>query len=360
MNYREFLNKIGSDVYSAAAEELYNKAMANGELLIPLKLERVAELFEEISDVVFSAAEQISQNDIWLRYSNFLRLCYFSLNSGEIPLLSPTEDNIPRNFSPVFALMWYVDDAISQMNERGILPEQQAIVNGEYKKLLLTHKKQFGYYAIRPAHFWWAKHFLHPDIFTLGSLQFEITKMYKGEAVFKNITNGKVVALYETEETNYEYIGFSLSRGGEQKERQILLKRDFIPLVLPGDDILSVHIPTKTSLEPAACQKAFALAQDFFARYYPEKNIKAFYCRSWLMDPELSKILNPDSNIVYFQKLFSRYPFVSTGKEIFSFVHPQPFEKYEDLPENTTLMRGLKACYLNEKPIYVYAGVYIP
>jgi hypothetical protein len=48
----------------------------------------------------------------------------------------------------------------------------------------------------------------------------------------------------------------------------------------------------------------------------------------------------------------------STGKEVFNFVHPEPFDSYEELPETTSLERMLKNRYLANDPIYVHAGLW--
>ena len=120
MNYREFLERLGSDRYSPEADEIYQKALADGELSAPLARHRIPELFGELACDVFAAAQFIEADEVWLAYTNLLRLCYLVLDSSKYPLLPPEEGNIPRNFAPVLSFVSHVDEAIRMMNERGI------------------------------------------------------------------------------------------------------------------------------------------------------------------------------------------------------------------------------------------------
>ena len=75
--------------------------------------------------------------------------------------------------------------------------------------------------------------------------------------------------------------------------------------VKPGDNVIEIHIPAGTSFDPAECERSIALAKEFFAKYYPDYKYECFTCHSWLLDPELKKLLKPGSNILNFQEMFS-------------------------------------------------------
>ncbi|MFA7636578.1 MAG: hypothetical protein WCX81_02300, partial [Monoglobales bacterium] len=51
-------------------------------------------------------------------------------------------------------------------------------------------------------------------------------------------------------------------------------------------------------------KESFKTAPEFFLKYYPKFEFKAFICSSWLLDTGLKNILGPDSNILRFQKNF--------------------------------------------------------
>ena len=71
-----------------------------------------------------------------------------------------------------------------------------------------------------------------------------------------------------------------------------------------GDKVLHVHINSNGKLLDEDVKKSFAAAPEFFAKYFPEHNFKAFVCSSWLLDTGLKNVMKPESNILQFQKNF--------------------------------------------------------
>jgi predicted TIM-barrel fold metal-dependent hydrolase len=75
--------------------------------------------------------------------------------------------------------------------------------------------------------------------------------------------------------------------------------------VKAGDKVMEVHIPANAgSFAPEECRRSFALAKEFFKKYYPEYDYKCFTCYSWLLDGELKHFLNENSNIIHFGNMF--------------------------------------------------------
>ena len=71
----------------------------------------------------------------------------------------------------------------------------------------------------------------------------------------------------------------------------------------------------------------------------------------------LADILGPESKIVQYGNRFVRYPVMSAGREVFSFVFPPNITDLNELPENTRLERGLKKLYLSGGYIHAFYGV---
>ena len=67
---------------------------------------------------------------------------------------------------------------------------------------------------------------------------------------------------------------------------------------------MSVHVPELGKLLPELVDDAFARAEEFFARYYPEWQYPAYVCSSWLLDKDLAQLLPQESNIMRFQSRF--------------------------------------------------------
>lgn len=79
------------------------------------------------------------------------------------------------------------------------------------------------------------------------------------------------------------------------------------PPVDTGAWALDVHIPATGPLTPNAVAASFNEAAAFFARWFPEQPVRFAICGSWLLDPALGEHLADGSNIVRFQRMFTRY-----------------------------------------------------
>ena len=75
--------------------------------------------------------------------------------------------------------------------------------------------------------------------------------------------------------------------------------------LMSGDNTVEVHIPEKVDLSPEAVKRSFKLADDFYAKYFPEYKYSHYTCFSWLLDEGLSNFLGSESNIVQFRKMFT-------------------------------------------------------
>ena len=71
-----------------------------------------------------------------------------------------------------------------------------------------------------------------------------------------------------------------------------------------GEKYLGVHIPAGGPMDIDQCQKSFAMAREFFARYYPDMEYRWFSCFSWLLDDTLQQFLPASSNILQFAGMF--------------------------------------------------------
>jgi hypothetical protein len=111
-----------------------------------------------------------------------------------------------------------------------------------------------------------------------------------------------------------------------------------------GDPALGVHIPESGPLSPEACDNSFARARPFFAGHFPETPTSLGICTSWLLDPQLAEYLEPDSNVIRFQR---RFELIGDGPdgdaEILRFVFHRIGPNIDDLPQRTTLERAIVA-----------------
>ncbi len=115
-------------------------------------------------------------------------------------------------------------------------------------------------------------------------------------------------------------------------------------LVLDKNDILlALHVPSGAGYNPERLKNSMELALEFYKRYFPELPIKGFWSESWLYDPRLSLILDSESNIVKVQRQFYLYP-INEGDgmlryEVFGDRKAEP----EKLELKTTLQKAAVA-----------------
>lgn len=352
MKYLDFCKALGLE-----PEEEVQKVYEEAELLQPLDTRWIRPLMPQTGARLLRLAEEISADPLKLRYVNLLKECYWTVPEKQIPLLPQGPGKEFENLAPMLVLLSFVDGAEAEMERRGIPEEYRTWSREGYEKTLLTREKILGYPVLTPTYFFWRRRYLIPNLYLIGSLEFELTTLRGETTVYQEKATGKLAGFREDNETEEAYRCTRLLRGGQEGETVILSKEAYSRYLSPGEEVLSVHIPNGTRIDPEAVKNAFAEAREFVARYYPERKPKCFYCGSWLMDPALAEVLKPASNIVTFQRLFSRWCVKSSGREVFSFVHPKPFERYEELPENTSLERMLKQRYLADDPVYVHAGL---
>ena len=109
-----------------------------------------------------------------------------------------------------------------------------------------------------------------------------------------------------------------------------------------GDPALGVHIPEGGPLTPESCDDSLARASSFFARHFPETPTRRAICNSWLLDPQLADYLEPESNIMRFQRRFTLAGKGHDGDaDILRFVFHRIAPKIDDLPQRTTLERAI-------------------
>lgn len=129
---------------------------------------------------------------------------------------------------------------------------------------------------------------------------------------------------------------------------------------LRGDGGISVHIPTATDLSPRVVDDSLTRAADFIRRFFPDYREADFTCRSWLLSPALTELLDRQSRILSFLR---RFEIRETDEENADYVawlfQSLPGTPLEELPERTSLQRKAKQYLLNGGKIGSAYGVLI-
>ncbi|RFU83686.1 hypothetical protein DY218_26480 [Streptomyces triticagri] len=118
----------------------------------------------------------------------------------------------------------------------------------------------------------------------------------------------------------------------------------------PGETVLDVHIPEDGPLTPGACDASLRSARAFHDRHFAAAPTARFAtCSSWLLDDQIAAYLPPYSNIVRFQRRFTRYadgpgaerPVADDDILQFVFHTPPGTTDLGRLPRHTTLQRAV-------------------
>jgi hypothetical protein len=124
---------------------------------------------------------------------------------------------------------------------------------------------------------------------------------------------------------------------------QFQLHRTEIPGVgvEAGDWVLGIHIPETGPLTPEAVDDSLRQAKAFFARYFPDKPVRAGTCVSWLLDPYLLDHLPPESNTARFGRRFALSGELTDqqGDAVYFVFRTRDLEHLDELPRDTALQR---------------------
>ena len=118
------------------------------------------------------------------------------------------------------------------------------------------------------------------------------------------------------------------------------------------DNKVSIHIPSDSLLTEEEIESSIRKFYQFLDEFYPEKKDCEVFCNSWILSPELSKYLNPNSKILLFQTYFKIVSFDPNPTDIFEWVFKCNNNcDINSLKEETSLQRNLKKALLAGKKI---------
>ncbi|MBF9016771.1 MULTISPECIES: acyltransferase domain-containing protein [unclassified Oceanispirochaeta] len=106
-------------------------------------------------------------------------------------------------------------------------------------------------------------------------------------------------------------------------------------------DCLHIHIPEGEKLSPEKCIESLNRARGFFRSYW-NTDYPIGSCHSWLLHENINLILDKESNIVQFSKLFRIIENDNNNKQALERVFGEGLKISSDLPENTSLQRKMK------------------
>lgn len=132
-----------------------------------------------------------------------------------------------------------------------------------------------------------------------------------------------------------------------------------VGLAPEGKMVIDTHIPRGGKLTQEECLKSFAMAEEFFDKYFPGHDAKYFYCHSWLLSKDLEAVCGEGSNVLNFSHMWNYHacePDYSAQavRHVFGINYVR--DDIDQFPENTSLQRKVKAYLLDGNDINIGSG----
>ncbi len=218
----------------------------------------------------------------------------------------------------------------------------------------------------------WFSEFLRAEIFRLGRLQFQPGPFDYDLRAFRHASSGAVLALSEAgvryrpdgqlarrgdsdgvwaatlDISEAGVVGYPILPTGRVIAQQVTLPAgEWRQVLAPGDIALHIHIPGGfpggEPMDYDRCGDSLRRAMEFFPRYYPERDYRAFACGSWVLDTWLAGVLPPTSNMRRFQEETYLFPSWANPRELIENVFGVLPDDLAQAPRNTALQRALLA-----------------
>lgn len=109
-----------------------------------------------------------------------------------------------------------------------------------------------------------------------------------------------------------------------------------------GEGKIDLHIPSDADFSPSSVQRSLAACRAFCRRFFPAYNNAPMGTRSWLLSPTITPFLKEGSNILAFQRLFEVKELFPDDPFIGHLFGTDEKTPVEELPERTSLQRGVK------------------
>ena len=192
------------------------------------------------------------------------------------------------------------------MSKYNLSDKQKSIHIKRVKNALLDDIYIRGYESVRISQMLWASYFINLRIIEVGGFQYEL-----------------------------------VSENPITKEKEMCIK---------------MHVPKGASLKEEDVRSSIRKSTYEIERYFNVKDIN-YYIESWLLSPEVLALLDDNSNIIKFSKLFSIKSMGECTRDILDFVFNDVYIKdYNLLVCKTSLQAKLKSLLINKKEIHIGIG----
>ena len=328
------------------------------------------------TEIILQAAQQLRQNRalclLVCLLEQWILMDVFDVKQYR----APAGAGLAYDFLHLFPAIPTMPESVAHLRQRGVPEEIIAETMEEYDYCVNLNAGSLGRPAFRLDRLNWIRCVIKNRLIRIGRFKYDLPGKYvQGFQVYRDESGNMAVladgisahrsggvlgsaGLEDTEgsftaqitETETAVTGCPVVNGFVKKETVTLDKAVWKLALSPDDYVPRIHIPPGGGFDKETMEASFEKARAVFRKCYPERPFKAFFCHTWLLSPQLRDILKPESNILTFQKIFTRIPCYSQGKGCFSFLFglsPTVPEDLMALPEKTSLQRAVKKLYIS-------------
>lgn len=391
MNFSSLAASLGITQYPKELEEAYANLSSAADRLADkaelIRLETEYEIFGELFPIVQKGARELSSNRALYEYiqavTTYIEPLPWSI-ARTVPLPTPSKEIKGSAWTTITILLALLPKSEDFFAKRGLTHDEVKAIFQDLCSNLQTAHLQTGEYFLNKSLFGWCLLILSGEMTRHGTFFFHRASFNSSAVILKNKESGELLPMmtngrfhrsgrvlgsaghtddadaFEAEyyEDEHVFKGHVVKNGLASPALSTLKKAEWDCVLRTVDDVLSLHIPEGSDLSPEAIDQSLALGVTRIKECFPEFSPKAFYCHSWLLSTSLESMIGEKSKIVQFGNRFLRFPVFSDGLGHMSFVFPGcKAGEWQTLPENSSLQRKLKECYLRGDSILESAGI---
>lgn len=391
MTFAEIAASLGILEYPDELNEIYAKmsrtAVPACDLALIDRLQEKYNFFADLYEVVRENAVAVNADaarSAWVKAATAYAKQADIKAAKAIPV-PPSDGTVLTQMLPYYIVLAQLPDAFAKYLACGFAEEEVLALFATFRGSLRKVEKLTGIVGVNQTYYSWLNNFTKAVIFRTEGFQFEIKEFPKTVLYLRNRQTGQLLPFrlnglicaggeqpvgsygYEDEtgafmltfsEDEENYYGHGVFDNIVDRKSRTYPKAKWECVVRPGDHCLSIHIPSGTDISTEATMRACKSAVKIVKKFNPEKANNVVYGNSWILNPKLKDMLGENARITQFLECFTKYPIQDVnGNAVFNFVFSGRPDNLEDLPEDTSLQRKMKALYLGGGCLHKYSGV---
>ncbi len=292
------------------------------------------------------------------------------LKVQDLPLCEKSEKAYPGFFSTVIFLK-AAEHFEKYLHENGFDKLSYDFMDTYYKNIRrfmeMNHVRDNTYALVRLGYCLYG--YSKPFVLRIGRLAYELRQF---DATVFNVFKdecGKMVFI-KNPETEINDIGYPMTEGhttdykeglcfdGEGNVSQSIRNcENLTPVICPGDYFVTIHIPGEGKLDLEEVQKSISDSREILKIVFKDYKPKLYMCTSWLLSPQLKRILKEGSNILKFADLFESVMGLPSPNPLYEHIFKVPVCDVSELKPKNAFQEGILQIYKDGYELHSGIGI---